>query len=134
MTAAEKISLLGGDELTGVAGGEGTHTGTGDGIDRLGVPTIYFSDGPSGPRSGSATAMPSPIALGASWDRRSSARDARVIADEVIAKGNDFVFAPTVDIVRTPLAGRVFEALGGEDPYLSSSLAVPWIRAAQDAG
>ena len=41
---------------------------------------------------------------------------AAVIADEVIHKGNDVVFAPTVDIVRTPLAGRVFEAIGGEDP------------------
>src|SRR4029079_15977225 len=80
MTAAEKISLLGGDELTGVAGGEGTHTGTSDGIDRLGLPTIYLSDGPAGPRSGSATAMPSPIALGATFDRRMAARDAAEIA------------------------------------------------------
>lgn len=134
MTPEERISLLGGDELTGVAGGEGTHTGTSDGIPRLGLPTIYLSDGPAGVRSGKATAMPSPIALGASFDPGNAARDARVIADEVIKKGNDIVFAPTVDIVRTPLAGRVFEALGGEDPYLSSQLAVPWIRAVQERG
>ena len=134
LTADEKISLLGGDELSGVTGGPGTHTGTSDGIERVGIPTIYFSDGPAGVRSGMATAMPSPIALGASFDPRNSARDARVIADEVIKKGNDIVFAPTVDIVRTPLAGRVFEALGGEDPYLSSQLAVPWIEAVQDKG
>ncbi len=134
MTDAEKISLLGGDELTGVAGGEGTHTGTSDGVDRLGLPTIYLSDGPAGPRSGSATAMPSPIALGATFDRRMAARDAAEIADEVIHKGNDIVFAPTVDIVRTPLAGRVFEAIGGEDPYLASQLAVPWIRTVQRRG
>ena len=134
MTEAEKISLLGGDELSGVAGGEGTHTGTSDGIERLGLPTIYLSDGPAGPRSGSATAMPSPIALGATFDRRLAARDAAVIADEVIHKGNDIVFAPTVDIVRNPLAGRVFEAIGGEDPYLSTELAVPWIRTVQRRG
>ncbi len=134
MTAEEKISLLGGDERGGVAGGEGTHTGTSDGIERLGIPTIYFSDGPAGVRSGMATAMPAPIALGASFDPANSARDAGVIADEVIKKGNDIVFAPTVDIVRTPLAGRVFEALGGEDPYLSSELAVPWIQRVQSEG
>ncbi len=134
LTNTEKISLLGGDELSGVAGGEGTHTGTSDGIPRLGIPTIYFSDGPAGVRSGMATAMPSPLALGASFDPRNAARDARVIADEEIKKGNDVVFAPTVDIVRTPLAGRVFEALGGEDPYLSSQLAVPWIKAVQHRG
>jgi beta-glucosidase len=134
MTDAEKISLLGGDETSGVLGAAGTHTGTMDGIERLGIPTIYLSDGPAGVRSGQATAMPSPIALGASFDPKNSVRDARVIADEVIKKGNDIVFAPTVDIVRTPLAGRVFEALGGEDPYLSSRLAVPWIKAVQDKG
>ena len=57
-----------------------------------------------------------------------------MIADEVIRKGNDIVFAPTVDIVRTPLAGRVFEAMGGEDPFLSARLAVPWIRTVQSKG
>jgi len=134
MTADEKISLLGGDERGGVAGGAGTHTGTSDGIERLGIPTIYFSDGPAGVRSGMATAMPSPISLGASFDPRASVRDARVIADEVIKKGNDVVFAPTVDLVRTPLAGRLFEAIGGEDPYLSARLAVPWVKTVQEAG
>ena len=94
----------------------------------------YLSDGPAGVRSGEATALPSPIAIGASFNPRNSAADARVIADEVIKKGNDIVFAPTVDIVRTPLAGRVFEAIGGEDPYLSTQLSVPWIEAVQAKG
>jgi beta-glucosidase len=125
LTDEEEISLLGGDDLSGVLGEEGTHTGTSNGIERVGLPTIYLSDGPGGPRSGLATAMPSPLALGASWDPQASSRDAAVIADEVIHKGNDIVFAPTVDIVRTPLAGRVFEAIGGEDPLLASKLAVP---------
>jgi beta-glucosidase len=134
LTDEEEISLLGGDDLSGVLGEEGTHTGTSNGIERVGLPTIYLSDGPGGPRSGLATAMPSPLALGASWDPQASSRDAAVIADEVIHKGNDIVFAPTVDIVRTPLAGRVFEAIGGEDPLLASKLAVPWIREVQRRG
>ena len=66
MTDDEKISLLGGDDLSGAAGAEGSHTGTSDGIERLGIPTIYLSDGPAGVRSGSATAMPSSSALCAS--------------------------------------------------------------------
>lgn len=134
MTDSEKISLLGGDELSGVGGAEGTHTGTMDGVPRLGIPRLYLSDGPAGVRSGQATALPSPIALGATFDRHAAWQDAAVIADEVIKKGNDIVFAPTVDIVRTPLAGRAFEALGGEDPFLSTSLAVPWIKSAQGKG
>src|SRR5688500_19520360 len=48
LTREEKIDLLGGDERFGVAGGAGTHTGTLDGVDRLGVPPVYFSDGPAG--------------------------------------------------------------------------------------
>jgi beta-glucosidase len=134
LTEAERVSLLGGDDLIGIGGGQGTHTGTMDGVPRLGLPRIYLSDGPAGVRSGQATALPSPIALGATFDRQAASQDARVIADEVIKKGNDVVFAPTVDIVRTPLAGRVFEALGGEDPFLSTSLAVPWIKTVQGKG
>ena len=48
-------------------------------------------------------------------------------------KGNDVVHAPTVDIMRTPLAGRTFEGYG-EDPWLSSRLAVRWIQGAQSQG
>jgi beta-glucosidase len=134
LTDGEKISLLGGDETLGVLGAPGTHTGTLNGVERLGIPTIYLSDGPAGSRSGAATALPSPLALGAGWDGRRAARHAAVIADETIKKGNDVVFAPTVDVVRTPLAGRTFEAIGGEDPLLASRLGVAWIREAQSRG
>jgi beta-glucosidase len=133
LTDAEKIGLLGGDDIAGATGAEGTHTGTSAGIPRVGLPSIYLSDGPAGPRSGEATAMPSPLALAATWDPRLAAMHAAVIADEVRKKGNDIVFAPTVDIARNPLAGRTFETYG-EDPLLASRLAVQWIRSAQRKG
>ena len=41
LTRDEKISLLGGDERSGVAGGPGSHTGTSDGVERVGLPTTY---------------------------------------------------------------------------------------------
>ena len=47
LTRDEKISLLAGDELTAVAGREGTNTGTSDGVPRVGLPPVYFSDGPA---------------------------------------------------------------------------------------
>ena len=65
LTVTEKIGLLAGDEFTGVAGGPHTHTGTSDGVPRVGLPTMYYSDGPVGPRQGSSTAMPIPMALAA---------------------------------------------------------------------
>jgi beta-glucosidase len=133
MTLDEKIGLLGGDEVTGVSGQEGTHTGTSNGIERLGVPPLYFSDGPVGPRQGQATGMPSSISVAASFDPRTARAHATVVGDEVRRKGNDVVFAPTVNIMRTPLGGRTFEGFG-EDPYLTAATAVGWIRGVQAQG
>jgi beta-glucosidase len=133
LTQDEKISLLAGDEPFGVAGGAHSHTGTSDGIPRLDLPTTYYSDGPVGPRQGQTTAMPIPMALAATFDPRYAYRYGDVVGNEVKAKGNDVVFAPTVNIMRTPLGGRTFEGYG-EDPYLVSRMAVKWIEGAQSQG
>lgn len=133
LTQAEKISLLGGDNLSGVAGAEGTHTGTGNGIPRVDLPTIYYSDGPMGVRSGMGTALPAPMGLAATWDVALARRYGAMIGDEARNKGNDVVFAPTVDLMRVPMAGRSFEGYG-EDPYLSSRMGVAWITGAQSEG
>ena len=133
LTLDEKIDLLAGDELTGVSGAENLHTGTLNGVPRLGVPPVYFSDGPVGPRQGNATAMPSPIGLAATFDAGLAARHASVVGDEARKKGNDVVYAPAVNMQRTPLNGRTFEYFG-EDPYLASQMAVGWTRGLQGEG
>src|SRR3954449_5326656 len=133
LTQDEKISLLAGDEPFGVAGGEHSHTGTSNGVPRVELPTTYYSDGPVGPRQGKTTAMPIPMALAATFDPRLAYRYGDLVGNEVKAKGNDVVFAPTVNIMRTPLGGRTFEGFG-EDPYLVSRMAVEWIKGAQGQG
>ena len=133
LTPSERIDLLAGDEFTGVAGGEGKHTGTQNGVPRLGFPTIYYSDGPQGPRQGSVTGMPSPMANAATWSPTVSRAYGRLVGDEVARKGNDVVYAPTVNLLRTPLWGRAFETFG-EDPYLTARTAVAWIEGAQSTG
>ena len=133
LTLDEKIDLLAGDELTGVAGGEQHHTGTLNGVPRVGLPPVYFSDGPVGPRQGTATAMPSPIGLAATFDAGLASRHAAVVGDEAKRKGNDVVYAPAVNMQRTPLNGRTFEYFG-EDPYLASQMAVGWTRGLQAQG
>jgi beta-glucosidase len=134
LTPDEKIGLLAGDDLTGVcACYAGSHTGVENGVPRLDVPRVLFSDGPVGPRQGQTTAMPIPMALAATFDRRLAVAHGAVIGDEARHKGNDIVFGPTVNIMRTPLAGRTFEAYG-EDPYLDSQMAVGWIRGLQAQG
>lgn len=133
LTLEEKISLLAGDDLRGAGGEEGQHTGTSKGIERLGIPTMYYSDGPVGPRQGQATGMPSPMSVASSFSPRTARADAAVIANEVRLKGNDAVYAPGVNIMRTPLNGRTFEYYG-EDPFLAARLSTAWIREVQDRG
>jgi beta-glucosidase len=133
LTRDEKISLLGGEHLEGVAGAEGTHTGTSDGVPRVGLPPVYFSDGPVGTRQGKATNMPAPMALAASFDPRLARRHAAVVGDEVKRKGNDVVFGPAINMLRTPLNGRTFEYFG-EDPFLSARMAVAWTKGVQGEG
>ena len=133
MTTDEKIAFLAGDNLTGIAGFEGTHTGTSNGIERLGIPTVYYSDGPMGVRSGQGTAFPAPIALAATWDPDIAQRYGAAVATEAKFKGNDIVFAPTVNIMRVPHHGRTFEGYG-EDPELAARIGVGWIRGAQRTG
>jgi beta-glucosidase len=132
MTSAEKIQLMGGDTVTGGPVGQ-SHTGASFGIAHLGIPPVYYSDGPVGPRQGSATAMPVPIALGATFDPSLAAAYGAEIANEVKFKGNDVVFAPTVNMMRVPQSGRTYEAFG-EDPYLTTRTTVPWIEGAQGQG
>lgn len=133
LTLDEKIALLGGDELSGAAGGEGTHTGTSNGLARLGIPTLYFSDGPVGTRQGKATQMPSPLAVASSFSTTTARATGTVIADEARKKGNHVVFAPGVNIGRTPLNGRTFEYYG-EDPYLAARMGVGFIEGIQSQG
>jgi beta-glucosidase len=135
LTDDEKISLLAGDDLFGggFGGGSDIHTGTSNGVSRVDLPTTYYSDGPVAPRQGPATAMPVPMALGATFDPELARRHGATIADEAKAKGNDVVFGPTVNIMRTPLGGRTFEAYG-EDPWLTTRTTVAWIEGAQSQG
>jgi beta-glucosidase len=133
LTGDEKIGLLGGDDLFGVSGAEHAHTGTSRGVARVGLPDVYFSDGPVGPRQGKSTGLPIPMAVAATFDPRLANLHAQVAAGEARAKGNDVMFAPTVNIMRTPLNGRTFESYG-EDPFLMARLGVGWVQGVQSKG
>lgn len=134
LTPSERIGLLAGDDISGVcACYSGSHTGTSNGVPRLDVPRVLFTDGPVGVRQGQTTALPIPMALAATFDRRLAVAHGAIVGDEARHKGNDVVFGPTVNIMRTPLGGRTYEAYG-EDPYLDAQMAVGWIRGLQGQG
>ena len=137
LTLDEKLDLMGGD-VDGLFRPE-ISSSIVNGIPRLDVPPLNVNDGPGGIRQGlgdttrPATALPTPLALGASFDIGLAARYARVIAAEAKRRGHDLVLGPTVNLVRDPRGGRTFESYG-EDPRLMSDLGVAWIRAMQGAG
>jgi len=132
LTLDEKIALLAGDDPFGSVTGEPA-VGTLDGIERIGLPRVLFSDGPVGPRKGQATQHPAPALLASTFDDTLARRSGQAIGNEVRLKGADVVHGPTLDILRTPLAGRSFESYG-EDPWLTTRLGVAWIEGAQSEG
>ncbi len=110
----------------------------GTGVERLGVRGLKVSDGPNGARgayfAGTTSAcVPCGTALGATWDTDLIERVGRLLGDETKSKGADLLLAPTVNIHRTPLAGRNFECYS-EDPYLTARLAVAYITGVQATG
>ena len=123
LTLQEKISLLGGDE-TGF---------NGCGVERLGIPPIRMSDGPVGVRTGAATAFPVSINMAASWDTALIHRYGVALGEETKAKGKNCILGPCVGIHRFPLNGRNFESFG-EDPFLSSRMAVNVVQGVQSQG
>lgn len=120
MTLDEKILMLGGDS-------SGFDTKP---IARLSIPAIHVTDGPVGVRNGKATSFPAAIAVAASWDTILNGELAKAMALETKAKGKNYLLGPCVCIQRMPISGRNFESYG-EDPYLSSRLAVNWIKSLQ---
>ncbi|NWG33644.1 MAG: glycoside hydrolase family 3 C-terminal domain-containing protein [Chloroflexi bacterium] len=128
MTLEEKISLLAGADLW--------HSVP---VPRLGIPQFKVTDGPNGARGawGSmappSVATPVGIALGATWNPALVEKIGNVLADELEAKGAHILLAPTVNIHRTPIAGRNFECYS-EDPFLSGMIASAYIKGIQDQG
>ena len=116
MTTDEKIAFLAGDNLTGIAGFEGTHTGTSNGIERLGIPTVYYSDGPMGVRSGQGTAFPAPIALAATWDPDIAQRYGAAVAT-VLAFWLFF-------LLRSEFSARVWESFPRREQYCFTTIIV----------
>jgi beta-glucosidase len=93
---------------------------------RLGIPLIFAFDVIHGYR----TIFPIPLAESASWDLEAMERSARVAAIEAAAAGQNWTFAPMVDISQDPRWGRVMEG-AGEDAYLGAQIAKARVRGFQ---
>lgn len=121
MTLEEKINLLGG---TGFASKP---------IERIGIPEIKMTDGPVGVRWDEATAFPVSIAMAATWNVDLINSIGKSLANETMMRDRNMILGPCVNLVRTPHGGRNFESFG-EDPYLTSRLAVSYIKGVEENG
>jgi beta-glucosidase len=99
------------------------------GIARLGIPPQWETDAGIGVATqGGAkekrerTALPSGLAIAASWDPEVARRGGEMIGAEARASGFNVILAGGVNLVREPRNGRNFEYLG-EDPWLAGTLA-----------
>lgn len=117
-------------------------------IPRLGIPEYnWWNEALHGvARGGCATSFPQAIGLAASFDKELMKQMGEVIAEEGRAKYNGYskkgdrdiykgltFWSPNVNIFRDPRWGRGHETYG-EDPYLTGSLAVEFIRGMQGEG
>ncbi|HEX8623104.1 MAG TPA: glycoside hydrolase family 3 C-terminal domain-containing protein [Allosphingosinicella sp.] len=109
-------------------GGREGSAGFVPGIPRLGIPPQWQTDAGIGvasqggaKRKRERTALPSGIAITASWDPELGFAGGRMIGAEARASGFNVMLAGGVDLVRDPRNGRNFE-YGGEDPLLAGTM------------
>ncbi len=121
MTLDEKLEQLSGSGETGFD----TRVNK-----RLGIPAFHMTDGPLGVRWEKATAFPCGAAIAATWDTGLVTALGEALAAETKARGRNYLLGPCVNIHRLPVGGRNFES-SGEDPWLTSRMAVSYIKALQ---
>src|SRR3954454_2872107 len=130
LTLDEKASLTAGEDLWSTVA-----------VERLGIPKVVVTDGPNGARgpgipgmsTQQSTCIPCASALGATWDPTLVERLGRLLGREARDRGCRVLLAPTVNLHRSPRAGRNFECYS-EDPLLTGRLAAAFVRGVQSEG
>lgn len=135
MTLAEKCALLSGKDIW--------HSRS---IERLQIPSMTLSDGPSGLRkqaaegdhlglneSTKATCIPSAATIANSWSPDVAEAMGAVVGADAASQDVQVLLGPGLNTKRSPLCGRSFEYYS-EDPYLAGKLAAGFIRGVQKQG
>ena len=109
------------DEKIGMVHGNGLFQNKG--VERLGIPSMKFSDGPMGVRNefqndkwiplgntdDYVSYLPSNSAIASTWDVDVAYEVGKVLGAEARGRGKDMILAPGINIKRSPLCGRNFE-------------------------
>ena len=115
-------------------------------FDRLGIPSMYCSDGPHGIRKQAgtgdhlglnpslpATCFPTAATMANSWDPSLGEEIGKALGEEAEVQDVHVVLGPGQNIKRSPLCGRNFEYFS-EDPYLAGKMAAGYVRGIQSKG
>lgn len=135
LTLKEKALLL-----------EGVNAWQSNAVARLGVRSLYITDGPHGVRkvreSGGgfaigeneqSTAFPPAVTLASTWSTENARLMGQAIGREARAAGVDVILGPGINIKRNPLCGRNFEYFS-EDPLVSGVLGSAFVLGLQGEG
>lgn len=123
-----KVALLTGSAVFTMAGNED-----------IALAPINLSDGPTGVRGlkfaggRKVTLFPNATLLSAAWSTETAYEVGRLLAEEAMAQDISVVLGPTINLHRSVLGGRLFEAYS-EDPLLTGRLAVAYTNGLQASG
>ena len=106
-----------------------------EGVPRLGIQDIKYTDGPFGIREengdgfrplgwtlDSATYFPTGSALAATWSKEMARKNGWAMGKEGRLRGKDIILGPAINIQRLPVGGRTYEYLS-EDPSHDADVA-----------
>ena len=148
MTLEEKIRLVKGSGMgsaigygpkDGIPGAVGTIVP----IPRLGLPTLYLSDGPAGLRLSTfgkenknphyCTAFPIGSLLASTWNTELVEQVGVAMGNETREYGIDVILGPGANIHRNPLCGRNFEYYS-EDPVVTGEIGAAMVNGIESNG
>jgi len=123
MTLEEKVAMMSGKGFFAEYAASGRTWGSapyraGGGCERLGVPPLYFTDGPRGVARGSSTCFPVTMARGATFDVDLERRIGEAMGVEARAQGCTLSGAVCVNLLRHPAWGRAQETYGEDSHHL----------------
>lgn len=142
MTLEEKASIMHGvigDNFS--AGPSQFKAFFNQGVERVLLPEIIYSDGPMGLRgamfndynSSFASQLPQSIAQAATFDKNLMYRLGKKMGFDARSVGTSSILSPIINVPRSSLWGREYESLG-EDPFLAGLIAIEMSKGAKEFG
>ena len=135
LTLEEKVCLL--------SGHKSWHTNK---VSRVGLPSIFLTDGPHGLRKKKegdkiaglgqtelSTCFPAACTTGTSWNKELLYKMGTAMGEECRYYNVNLILGPAVNIKRNPLCGRNFEYFS-EDPLIAGQLGAKLTRGIEDMG